>query len=120
MNSLSRISSWMVLNWRAGVVVACAIGAAVTGRRCFETEQEKAERLKRHDDKQIRLVADRILAYAQQTHAEYPTGDVIVNERDLAEQLRKPQTSVAAALCLLSNQQKIRRASLYGYWKLNV
>ena len=52
----------MMLNWRTSIVVACAIGAAVTGRRCFETEQEKAERLKRREDKSIRLMADSILA----------------------------------------------------------
>jgi hypothetical protein len=38
----------------------------------------------------------------------------------LAEQLRKRSDSVAAALNLLLGEQKVQRAPLSGYWKLNV
>jgi hypothetical protein len=61
-------------------------------------------------------LADRISAYRQR----YPTGDVVVCERDLAEQLRKRPDSVATALDLLLGEQKVQRAPLSGYWKLNV
>ena len=50
----------------------------------------------------------------------YPTGDVIVSERDLAEQLRKRPDAVITALNLLLNEQKVQKAPLRGYWKLNV
>ena len=53
-------------------------------------------------------------------HQRYPTGDVIVCERDLAEQLRKRPDAVAIALNLLLSEQKVQRAPLRGYWKLNV
>jgi len=47
-------------------------------------------------------------------------GDVIVSELDLAEQLRKRPDTVATALNLLLNEQKVQRATLSGYWKLHV
>jgi hypothetical protein len=53
-------------------------------------------------------------------HQRYPTGDVVVSECDLAEQLRKRPDSVATALDLLLGEQKAQRAPLSGYWKLNV
>jgi hypothetical protein len=49
-----------------------------------------------------------------------PNWDVVVSECDLAEQLRKGPDSVAIALDLLLGEQKVQRASLSGYWKLNV
>ncbi len=57
--------------------------------------------------------------YAQNVHQRYPTGDVVVSERDLADQLRKPPDAVVTALNLLLNEQKVQKASLNGYWKLN-
>jgi len=44
-------------------------------------------------------------------------GDVIVSERDLPEQLRKRPDAVV--LNLLLNEQKVQKAPLNGYWKLN-
>ncbi len=46
-------------------------------------------------------------------------GDVIVSERDLPEQLRKRPDAVVTALNLLLNEQKVQKAPLNGYWKLN-
>ena len=54
------------------------------------------------------------------SHQCYPTGDVVVSERDLAEQLRKHPDIVATALNLLLGEQKVQKAPLSGYWKLNV
>jgi hypothetical protein len=45
---------------------------------------------------------------------------VVVSERDLAEQFRKRPDAVATALNLLLGEQKVQRAPLNGYWKLNV
>jgi hypothetical protein len=70
--------------------------------------------------KELRLLADKISGYGQGIHQRYPTGDVVVSERDLAEQLRKPHHAVATALNLLLNEQKVQRAPLKGYWKLNL
>jgi hypothetical protein len=53
-------------------------------------------------------------------HRRYSTGDVVVSECDLAEQLRKRPDSIATALNLLLGEQKVQRAPLSGYWKLNV
>jgi DNA-binding GntR family transcriptional regulator len=52
-------------------------------------------------------------------HQQFPTGDVVVSERDLADQLRKRPEAVATALNLLFNEQKVQRAPLRGFWKLN-
>ena len=60
-------------------------------------------------------LADRISAYGRNVHQRYPTGDVVVCERDLAEQLRKRPDSVATALDLLLGEQKVQRAPLSGY-----
>jgi hypothetical protein len=61
----------------------------------------------------------RFRTMAAMSHQRYPTGDVVVCERDLAEQLRKPSDAVAIALNLLLGEQKVQRAPLNGYWKLN-
>ncbi len=65
-------------------------------------------------------LTDKISAYGQSVHQRYPTGDVVVSERDLAEQLRKRPDAVVTALNLLLNEQRVQRAPLRGYWRLNV
>jgi hypothetical protein len=79
-------------------------------------EGKSADRKRR---KELRLLADKISGYGQSVHQRYPTGDVVVSERDLAEQLRKPHNAVATALNLLLSEQKVQRAPLREYWKLN-
>ena len=49
----------------------------------------------------------------------YPTGDVVVSQVDLAMQLRKSPDAVAAALSLMLGEQRVQRAALNGYWKLD-
>lgn len=51
---------------------------------------------------------------------ERPTGNVIVSESDLAEQLKKSPEAFATALNLLFIELKVPRATLPGYWKLNM
>jgi DNA-binding GntR family transcriptional regulator len=53
-------------------------------------------------------------------HQRFPTGDVVVSEEDLAEQLRNRSDAVVTALNLLLNEHKVERAPLSGYWKLNL
>jgi hypothetical protein len=74
---------------------------------------------RRWNTHELRLLADRILIYGKTVYQHFPTGDVVVSERDLAEQLRKRPEAVVTALNLLLNEQKVQRAPLNGYWKLN-
>jgi hypothetical protein len=53
-------------------------------------------------------------------HKRFPTGDVVVGERDLAEQLRKRPELVATALNVLLSERRVQKAPLDGYWKLNL
>jgi hypothetical protein len=120
MHSLTRIPSWMALHWKSGAVVAGLVGIAATCKWCLETDEVRGQRAQRKTIKEVRALADRISSYGRNVHQRYPTGDVVVCERDLAEQLRKRPDSVATALDLLLGEQKVQRAPLIGYWKLNV
>jgi hypothetical protein len=101
------------------VVAASALGIAAATLRAFESEQAKTRRVEMKKQKELRVLAERIFSYGQTIHRQFPTGDVVVGERDLAEQLRKRPEAVVTALSLLLNEQKIQRAPLNGYWKLN-
>jgi len=121
MNSLTRGFSWIALHWRTSAVIACAaVGIAVTTRRCLETDEARVQREQRNRKKELRAIADKISTYGRKIHQRYPTGDVVVSERDLAEQLRKRPDIVATALNLLLGEQKVQKAPLSGYWRLNV
>src|SRR5438552_7391580 len=113
MNSLTRGISWIALHWRASAVIACAaVGIAVTTRRCLETDEARFQREQRNRKEELRVLADRISTYGREVHQQYPTGDVVVSERDLAEQLRKRPDTVATALNLLLGEQKVQKAPL--------
>src|SRR5438067_11578919 len=121
MNSLTRGISWIALHWRASAVIACAaVGIAVTTIRCLETDEARFQREQRNRKEELRALADRISTYGRKVHQQYPTGDVVVSERDLAEQLRKRPDTVATALNLLLGEQKVQKALLNGRWKLHV
>ena len=117
MNSLTRSLSWIALHWKSGAVLAGVVGIAATCRWYFETGEVRDQRAQRRNQKELRALADKISAYGRNVHQRYPTG---MCERDLAEQLRKRPDSVATALNLLLGEQKVQRAPLSGYWKLNV
>jgi hypothetical protein len=119
-NSLVRIPSWIALNWKSGAVVAGFVGIAAACRWYLEADEVRDQRTQRRNKKELRALADKISTYGRDVHHRYPTGDVVVGERDLAEQLRKRVDSVALALNLLLGEQKVQRAPLRGYWKLNV
>jgi uncharacterized membrane-anchored protein YhcB (DUF1043 family) len=111
--------SWIAMNWWI-VLIACAAGIAVAFRSCLATDEAREQRARRKQKKELRALADKISNYGRNVHQRYPTGDVVVSERDLAEQLRKRADAVATALNLLLGEQKVQRAPLNGYWKLNV
>ena len=102
------------------VLLASAVGIAATSVGAFESEESKAGRAELKNQKELRWLAERISIYGKTVQQQFPTGDVVVSERDLAEQLRKRPETVVTALNLLLNQQKVQRAPLNGYWKLNV
>jgi hypothetical protein len=100
-------------------VLGSAVGVVALSFRAFESEKTKRKRLELKRQKELRALTDRISAYAHSVRKQFPTGDVVVSERDLAEQLRKKTDMVVTALNLLLNEQKVQRAPLSGYWKLN-
>jgi len=87
--------------------------------RVLESDGVRAKRAERNKKKELRSLAERISSYGHTVHQRYPTGDVVVSERDLAEQLRKRPDNVATALNLLLGEQKVQKTPLSGYWKLN-
>ena|ERR1700687_1020193 len=118
MNFLAGVFSSMPLRWWVALIV-CVLGIAAICLRVLETDSARAKRAERKKKSDLRLLADKIFGYGNRVHRRYPTGDVIVGERDLAEQLRKRPDAVVTTLNLLLNEQKVQRAPLKGYWKLN-
>jgi hypothetical protein len=101
------------------VLISCAVGLVAICTRALQTEESRARRSEQKKKKELRSLAEKISVYGHSVHQRYPTGDVVVSERDLAEQLRKRPEVVVTALNLLLNQQRVQRAPLSGYWKLN-
>jgi hypothetical protein len=119
-NSLTCGFSWITLHWRTSAVIACAVGIVVTCRSYLGTDEARVKRAQRKQKKELRTLADKISTYGRKVHQRYPTGDVVVSEHDLAEQLRKRPDTVATALNILLGERKVQKAPLSGYWKLNV
>ena len=119
MHSLPDILSSVPLQWWVALIISVP-GIAAICIRAFETEEARVRRAARNKKKELRSLAERISLYGRTVHRRYPTGDVIVSERDLAEQLRKRPDAVTTALNLLLSEQRVQRAPLSGYWKLNV
>ena len=119
MDFLISVFSSMPLHWWVTLIIS-ALGIAAICLRALESDGVRAKRAERNQKKELRSLAERISSYGYAVHQRYPTGDVIVSELDLAEQLRKRPDAVATALGLLLREQKVQRATLRGYWKLNV
>lgn len=109
----------MPLLWWVALIIS-ALGIAAMCLRVLESDGVRAKRAERNKKKELRSLAERISSYGQGIHQRYPSGDVIVSERDLAEELRKRPDAVITALNLLLSERKVQRAPLSGYWKLNV
>jgi len=119
MHSLPDILSSVPLHRWVALIIS-ALGIAALFVRVLESDSARAKRAERKKKKELRSLAERISSYGCTVHQQFPTGDVIVSERDLAEQLRKRPDVVITALNLLLSEQKVQRAPLRGYWKLNV
>jgi hypothetical protein len=100
-------------------LIISAPGIAAICLRVLETDGTRAKRAERNTKRELCSLAERISSYGRTVHQRYPTGDVIVSERDLAEQLRKRPDAIVTALNVLLNEHKVQRAPLSGYWKLN-
>ncbi len=119
MHRLPDILSSVPLRWWVALIVS-AVGIAAICMRALETDDVRAKSAEHKKKKELRLLANRISGYGQGVHRRYPTGDVVVSEIDLAEQLRKRPDAIVPALDLLLSEQRVQRAPLSGYWKLNV
>jgi hypothetical protein len=118
MHSIKGLVSSISPRWSL-ILIASAVGIVAATVKVFESEEAKTRRAELKKQKELRVLAERISSYGQAVHQQFPSGDVVVSERDLAEQLRKRPETVVTALNLLLNQQKVQRAPLNGYWKLN-
>jgi|SRR5262252_10985016 len=119
MHSLPDTLSSVSLYWWVALIIS-VLGIAAICIRAFETEAARVRRADRNKKRELRSMAQRISSYGHTLHQRYPTGDVIVSERDLAEEFRKRPDVVITALNLLLSEQKVQRVPLRGYWKLNV
>jgi uncharacterized membrane-anchored protein YhcB (DUF1043 family) len=121
MNRLARLYPFIATHWMTTTVISSTVGlAAFICIRCLESEDAKAQRIRRKNEHEIKVLTEKISTYARNVHKHFPTGDVVVGENDLAEQLRKHPDAVATALNVLLGQQKVQKAPLRGYWKLNI
>jgi hypothetical protein len=119
MRSLMDIFSPISLRWWVTLIIS-VLGITAICLRLLERDAVRAKRAERNKKKELLSLAGKISSYGRTVHQRYPTGDVIVSERDLAEQLRKRPDAIVTALNVLLNEQKVQRAPLSGYWKLNV
>ncbi len=117
-NFLLGLFSSVPLHWWI-VSIVCALGIAAISVRVLESDASRSKRARQAQEKELRALTVKISTHARNIHLQFPTGDVVVSERDLAEQLRKRPEMVVTALNLLLKQQKVQRAPLDGYWKLN-
>jgi hypothetical protein len=118
---LSSLARWLSLvsprSWVA--LIVCALGVVAVCGRIFDTDEARTKRAQRKNEKELGLLAEKISAYGQRVHQRYPAADVVVSERDLAEQLRKRPDAVVSALNHLLIKEKVQKAPLNGYWRLN-
>jgi hypothetical protein len=117
MNPLTRAPSWLADHWRGAALIACAIGAIAAWRWQVDKDPERKARVQ---EKDLHSLAEKISKYVHDMQAKYPSGSVVVSEDDLAGALHRAPERIARALGLLHSQQKVERAPLSGYWKLNV
>ncbi len=117
MNPLTRGPSWLAVHWRGPALIACAIGAVAALRWNYDKDPERKARMQ---EKDLHSLAEKISKYALAMQEKYPTGSVVVSEHDLAGALHRAPEKITTALGLLHSQQKVERAPLSGYWKLNI
>jgi hypothetical protein len=119
MNFLTNGFSSMPLYWGVALIIS-VLGIVALCVRAFESDGVRSKGAERNQKKEMRALAERISSYAHTVQQRYPSGNVIVSEGDLAQEFRKQPDVVITALNLLLDEQKVQRAPLRGYWKLNV
>ena len=117
LNSITRVPSWLAAHWRGAALVACGVAAIAAFRWTPNKDPDRAARMKEQD---LKALAEKISKYASEMQEKYPTGSVVVSEDDLAGALHRAPEKIVNALRLLHSQQKVERAPLIGYWKLNI
>ncbi len=117
MNPFTRTPSWLTEHWRGAALIGCAVGAIAVLRWNYDKDPERRARMQ---EKDLHSLAETISQYARAMQQKYPSGSVVVSEEDLAGALHRAPERIARALGLLHRQQKVERAPLSGYWKLNV
>jgi hypothetical protein len=111
-------SSIPLLWWIVFVIAAFACTWICV--RTLETDASKTRRAQGKRRKELAALTRKISTYAGDIHRQFPAGNIVISERDLAKQLRKGTETVTMALNLLLDQQRVQKAPLDGYWKLNV
>jgi hypothetical protein len=121
MNRLALLYPFVATHLTMTTVISCTVGfAAFICVRCLESEDAKTQRIRRKNEREIKVLTEKISTYARHVHKRFPTGDVVVGEKHLAEQLRKHPDAIVTALNVLLGQHKVQKAPLSGYWKLNI
>lgn len=109
---------WVAEPWWI-VLIACALGVTAAFIWRLRTGIPRVADLQLKQEKKRRALADRISTYGRKVRRRYPTGDVVVSVVDLALKVRRRPEAVASALDLLPGEEKVRKTTLGGYWKLN-
>ena len=119
MNLIQDTVEFLRTRWWLAAAVSSAVAIAAVAVRLSESEAAREKRMREAKKKELRTLADRIANYAQTVRERFPDGAVVVSEEDLAAQLRKRPDYIATALNVLLKEEKVQRAPLVGYWKLN-
>jgi hypothetical protein len=119
MNLAQDTVEFLRTRWWVVVAVSSAVGMAAVSLRLSESESARKRRLQEAEKKELRAIANRISQYAKSVRERFPDAAVVVSEEDLAAQLRKRPDYIVNALKALLSEQKVERAPLTGYWRLN-
>lgn len=119
MNLVQDSVEFLRTRWWLVAVVSSAVGMVAVSLRLSESTAVREKRLQETEKKELRAIANRISHYAKSVRKRFPDGAVVVSEQDLAAQLRKRPDYIVSALNALLKDQKVERASLTGYWRLN-
>lgn len=119
MNLIQDTVEFLRTRWWLVAVASSAVAIAAVSVRLSESEAARQKRIHEAKKKELRALADRISKYAQSLRDRFPDGAVVVSEEDLAAQLGKRPDYIVSALNSLLKEQKVERAPLTGYWRLN-
>jgi hypothetical protein len=119
MNLVQDTVEFLRNRWWIVAIASSALGIAAFSLRLSESEAARQKRIQEAKKKELRVTANRISQYAKSVRERFPEGAVVVSEEDLAAQLRKRPDYIVSALNALLSEQKVERAPLTGYWRLN-